>query len=70
MSNAIAAPISTPIVSVNVKTIALLVGFAFLAAFAFYVIGMEEGATALFGKGMLIHEFVHDGRHLLGFPCH
>ncbi|TAN20213.1 MAG: CbtB-domain containing protein, partial [Rhizobiaceae bacterium] len=20
--------------------------------------------------GMYIHEFVHDGRHLLGFPCH
>ncbi|MGH3185422.1 MAG: CbtB domain-containing protein [Streptosporangiaceae bacterium] len=19
---------------------------------------------------MYIHEFVHDGRHLLGFPCH
>ena len=21
-------------------------------------------------KGMYVHEFVHDGRHLLGFPCH
>jgi hypothetical protein len=20
--------------------------------------------------GMYVHEFVHDGRHLLGFPCH
>ena len=23
-----------------------------------------------FAQGELIHEFVHDGRHLLGFPCH
>jgi cobalt transporter subunit CbtB len=21
-------------------------------------------------KGMYAHEFVHDSRHLLGFPCH
>ena len=34
-----------------------------------YFVGAEEGATALF-KGMYVHEWVHDGRHLLGFPCH
>jgi hypothetical protein len=32
-------------------------------------VGVEEGATAIF-PGMYVHEFVHDGRHLLGFPCH
>ena len=32
-------------------------------------IGVEEGATAIFDS-MYVHEFVHDGRHLLGFPCH
>jgi len=21
-------------------------------------------------SGHYVHEFVHDGRHLLGFPCH
>ncbi len=36
---------------------------------AIYFVGAEEGATAIF-KGMAVHEFVHDGRHLLGFPCH
>jgi hypothetical protein len=30
---------------------------------------VEEGATAVF-NGMYVHEFVHDARHLLGFPCH
>ncbi|HEY0212674.1 MAG TPA: CbtB-domain containing protein [Paenirhodobacter sp.] len=36
---------------------------------AIYFVGAEEGAVALF-DGMYVHEFVHDGRHLLGFPCH
>jgi len=34
-----------------------------------YFVGAEEGATSIV-KGMIVHEFVHDGRHLLGFPCH
>jgi hypothetical protein len=34
-----------------------------------YFVGAEEGATSLI-SGMYVHEFVHDGRHLLGFPCH
>jgi hypothetical protein len=36
---------------------------------AIYFVGAEEGATSLI-SGMYVHEFVHDGRHLLGFPCH
>ena len=46
---------------------ALFAGF--LALFALYFVGSEEGATSLI-KGMYVHEWVHDGRHLLGFPCH
>jgi hypothetical protein len=34
-----------------------------------YIVGAEQGATALFG-GTYVHEWVHDSRHLLGFPCH
>jgi len=40
-----------------------------LALVALYFVGVEEGATSLI-SGMYVHEFVHDGRHLLGFPCH
>ena len=40
-----------------------------LCLLAIYFVGAEEGATSLV-RGMLVHEFVHDGRHLLGFPCH
>ncbi len=34
-----------------------------------YFIGAEEGALSLIG-GTSVHEFVHDARHLLAFPCH
>ncbi len=34
-----------------------------------YFVSAEQGATSLFA-GNAVHEWVHDGRHLLGFPCH
>jgi hypothetical protein len=34
-----------------------------------YFIGVEQGALSIV-SGMKVHEFVHDARHLLGFPCH
>jgi hypothetical protein len=40
-----------------------------LLLLAIYFVGAEQGATSLF-PGMYVHEFLHDGRHLLGFPCH
>jgi hypothetical protein len=43
--------------------------FALIAVLLFYFVGAEEGATSIV-KGMTLHEWVHDGRHLLGFPCH
>lgn len=64
------APISTPLVSASTRTVALLAGFAFLALLVYYFIGVDEGAMSVFGKSMVIHEFFHDGRHFLGFPCH
>lgn len=42
---------------------------ALIAAIFLYFVSTEQGAYALF-EGMYVHEFVHDGRHLLGFPCH
>lgn len=40
-----------------------------LAIVLIYFVGAEQGATSLI-SGHYVHEFVHDGRHLLGFPCH
>lgn len=40
-----------------------------VSALFIYFVGAEQGATSIFA-GHYIHEFVHDGRHLMGFPCH
>jgi Probable cobalt transporter subunit (CbtB) len=42
----------------------------FLALAVYYFVGVDEGMTSVFGKSMVIHEWVHDSRHFLGFPCH
>jgi hypothetical protein len=46
-----------------------LVFAGLLLLLALYFVGAEQGATSLIA-GRNVHEFVHDGRHLLGFPCH
>ncbi len=63
------APSASP-VAVPIRQLlpwAVLAGL--LCLIAIYFVGAEEGATSLI-SGMYVHEFVHDGRHLLGFPCH
>jgi hypothetical protein len=62
--------VTAPIVDVNVKTVLLLLGTAVAALLVYYFIGVDEGAMSVFGKSMVVHEFFHDGRHFLGFPCH
>ena len=42
---------------------------AVVSVLLIYFVGAEQGATAML-SGNAVHEFVHDGRHLLGFPCH
>jgi hypothetical protein len=49
---------------------AWLTGTTFLALMVLYVVGLDQGATSTFGSDTHIHEFVHDARHLLGYPCH
>ena len=57
------SPVAT---SVMVAIVALLV----------YALAFDQGALpgVLFGRltaqGNPLHAFFHDGRHLLGFPCH
>jgi hypothetical protein len=52
------------------KAAAWLSMTAFLALMVLYFVGLDQGATSVFGDNVYIHEFVHDARHLLGFPCH
>ncbi len=68
MSDIVFAPGATS-APIPVREILPWAIFAALALLAIYFVGAEEGATSLI-PGMYVHEFVHDGRHLLGFPCH
>ncbi|MCL8026947.1 CbtB domain-containing protein [Nocardioides bruguierae] len=34
-----------------------------------FFVGADQGAVSL-PAGSFVHELVHDGRHLLGYPCH
>ena len=52
------------------KAVVWLTTTAFLALLVLYFVGVDQGATSVFGDDMHVHEFLHDARHLLGFPCH
>ena len=53
-----------------------LVGLLGLALFSFYVLALDQGWLLSLVQGArafdlnLIHEAVHDARHVAGFPCH
>ena len=73
--------IATPPFSL-VQVLPWLIFAGMLALVALYFISAEQGVASLFStlllevagpilfSGTAVHEWVHDGRHLLGFPCH
>lgn len=62
---AVAAPVAIP-----AKALLPWAAFGLLiSVIMLYFVGAEQGALSLI-SGQEVHEFVHDGRHLLGFPCH
>ncbi len=60
----------TPVVLPVSQAVLWLMGTAIIALALYYFIGVDQGAISVFGNDMHIHEFVHDARHFLGFPCH
>lgn len=40
-----------------------------VASIVLFFISADQGIVSI-PSGNAIHEWVHDGRHLLGFPCH
>jgi hypothetical protein len=44
--------------------LAVVAGLLLLA----YLVAFDQGAVSQ--SGMYLHELMHDGRHLLGVPCH
>lgn len=72
MSDTVISPVASPARPAPLPLRELLPWAAFaglILLLAIYLVGAEEGATSLI-KGMYVHEFVHDGRHSLAFPCH
>ncbi|MEU7905413.1 CbtB-domain containing protein [Actinoplanes sp. NPDC049118] len=59
-------PLSTPAVSPRVLVTA--VGVVVLLLLLAYLVAFDQGAISR--GGMYLHELMHDGRHLLGVPCH
>ena len=64
----VAAPVTIPTISLG-AVLPWLLFSALLFLVALYFVGAEQGATSLI-NGTAVHEWTHDGRHLLGFPCH
>lgn len=65
--------VSTPDVSIPTIPARELLPWALfvtlLGVLAIYFVGAEQGALSVF-SGTGVHEWTHDGRHVLGFPCH
>jgi Probable cobalt transporter subunit (CbtB) len=61
-----AGPLSTPAVSPRLLGTALAV--VALMLLITYLVAFDQGAVSQ--SGMFLHELMHDGRHLLGVPCH
>ena len=64
------APVAVAVPPFSLRRVLPWLIFAgLLLLVAMYFVSAEEGATSLIA-GNAIHEWTHDGRHLLGFPCH
>ncbi len=54
----------------------VLVGAVVLGLFALYLLALDQGFFLSLFQGdiafdmNLLHELVHDARHVAGFPCH
>ena len=74
MSQSSAAPVSGS-TTVEIPTVPLLqlgtwvVFYGLLAMLALFFVSADQGAISL-PAGNAVHEWVHDARHLLGYPCH
>ena len=58
-----AAPSPIPLRDLRPALLAAAFGLVVL-----YLVSFDQGALSQ--TGSLLHELAHDGRHLLGIPCH
>ena len=59
-----------PIPTIDLRELAPWAVFiGLIASVVIFFISADQGAVSVI-SGTAIHEWVHDGRHLLGYPCH
>ncbi|TMR00772.1 CbtB-domain containing protein [Actinomadura soli] len=61
---------ATPVILDGARAALWLFGTVLFGVVLYYFVGIDQGATSVFGNDTHIHEFIHDARHFLGFPCH
>jgi putative cobalt transporter subunit CbtB len=61
-----ARTLTTP--DVSPRLLAAALGTVALLLLLTYLVAFDQGAVSR--SGMYLHELMHDGRHLLGVPCH
>jgi Probable cobalt transporter subunit (CbtB) len=65
-SSSPAHPLVHPVISTRLllAVFAVIAGLMLLA----YLVAFDQGGISR--SGAYLHELMHDGRHLLGVPCH
>ena len=59
-------PLHAP--AVSARLIGTAVAVVTVMLLLSYLVAFDQGAVSQ--SGMFLHELMHDGRHLLGVPCH
>ena len=65
-------PVTVPVAIPTIPLRELLpwaIFFGLLALITIFFVSADQGVISI-PSGNAIHEWVHDGRHLLGYPCH
>lgn len=77
--NQILSQVLSPIMSIQFEKlmpVLLLTSFAVLGVFSLYLVGFDQGYLLAIFQGHsaltqnMLHELVHDSRHIAAFPCH
>lgn len=70
MAQTTATPEIAPIPTIPLRDFGpWAVFFGLLAAIVVFFVSADQGAISI-PSGTAVHEWVHDARHLLGYPCH
>ncbi|WP_328473842.1 CbtB-domain containing protein [Actinoplanes sp. NBC_00393] len=59
---------SLAVPAVSLRLLATAAGVTGLMLLLAYLVAFDQGALSQ--SGTFLHELMHDGRHLLGVPCH